>query len=182
VKLTAPVDVPRLIRIASVACAIFAGALVYVGFEPQLDALRAAADGVRSELRSDDIVFADEPRLREERDALRRRYANLFRKNPQAVFFSDLAVVVRRHRVELVSTNAGGAPPDGGANPTTDPFARSIFTLELRGPYRRLLATIVDLSRGREIVRVEAPSFRRDGDSLVASVPVSIFEPAADAR
>jgi Tfp pilus assembly protein PilO len=173
VNATTPIDVPRLIRIASVACAILAGALVYLRFEPDLDATRAQIDDARDELRSEDVVFADVPRLRSERAALRERYARLFAQNPEAVFLRDLDATVRRHGVEVVSSRAGRAthPPGAAAAPQIP------LTLELRGSYRNLLATIVDLSRGDEIVEVDAASLRRDGDALIASVPVAVFEP-----
>jgi Tfp pilus assembly protein PilO len=174
VNATTPIDVPRLIRIASVACAILAGALVYLRFEPDLDATRAQIDDARDELRSEDVVFADVPRLRSERAALRERYARLFLQNPEAVFLRDLDAAVRRHGVEVVSSRAGRATQ---APVTTTAPPQIPLTLELRGSYRDLLATIVDLSRGDEIVEVDAPSLRRDGDALIASVPVAVFEP-----
>jgi hypothetical protein len=53
-------------------------------------------------------------------------------------------------------------------------------TLELRGRYVDLLAAVADLSTGAEMVGVDAPALHRDGDAIVASVPVTLYEPEDD--
>jgi Tfp pilus assembly protein PilO len=173
------IDIPRLIRIVSVALAILAGALVFFHFEPQIDEANARVEDARSQLRSSEVLIAAVPRLRAERDRLRRRYEPVFEENPEAVFLRDLASVVRRHGDNVVSSSTGHTPSD--SRTASGLFDHVALTLELRGTYRGLLAAIVDLSRGNEIVSVAAPSFRRDGRTLVASVPIEIFEPSGSA-
>lgn len=183
------VDVPRLIRIVTAACAIAAGALVYLRFEPDVQSVSAEADDARAELRSDDVVIAEMPRLRGERDALRRRYDRLFAQDPEALFLRDLDADARRHDVAVVSTSTLAGSAAGAGEPPASrgergergdsPFPQISLTLELRGAYRALLETVGDLSRGSEIVSVGQPSLRRDGAALVASVPITIYEPQA---
>jgi hypothetical protein len=171
------IDLSRLVRLATFGGAILAGALAYFTNEPAREALAARLDDARTQLRSDDIVLAETVRLRAKREALRIRYARLFAANPEAIFLRELDWNVRRHALALVSTNARH---DGNAEPRdASGFGRVALTVELRGSYRHLLEAVVDLSRGKEIVAVDPPNFRRDGRSLVASVPVTIFEPAA---
>ncbi len=175
------IDVPRLLRILSAGAAVLAGAVVYASYEPQIDALRARVDDARSEVRSGDTIIADVERLRAERGAFERRYARLLAQNPQAVFLRELAATVRRHGVDLTGSSLG--------HPRVDPhddalgtFKRVPLTLQIRGSYRSLLATIADISSGSEIVSVDTPSLQRDGDAVIATVPVAIFEPNAVAR
>jgi hypothetical protein len=173
----AGIDVLRLIRIATAAGAILAGYLAYVAAQPETDALTGRLDAARAELGSDDVAFAEIGRLRAERDLLRARYADALRGNPEAVFLRDLGAATRRHGVGVVSTSASREPAGPAANGDDALFTRVDLTVELRGAYRDLLATIVELSLGTAIARVGGPSFRRTGTTLVASVPVTLFEP-----
>jgi len=50
--------------------------------------------------------------------------------------------------------------------------------VELRGRYRNLLTAIGDLSLGSAVVDVGNPSIRRDGGVLLATIPITIDEPA----
>jgi hypothetical protein len=77
----------------------------------------------------------------------------------------------------VVSTSASREPAANAAKGDDELFTRVDLTVELRGTYRDLLATIVDLSLGGAIARVAGPSFRRTGSALVATVPVTLFEP-----
>ena len=172
------VDVTRLIRIATAAGAVLAGALVYLAREPDVDALANRLDAARVEERSDDAVIAETERLRAERDTLGRRYAGALGRNAEAVFLRDIGNATRRHGVAVVSTSANRTVAPAVAGDPLALFTRVDFTIELRGTYRALLATVVDLSLGNEIARVAAPSLRRDRGTLVASVPVTLYEPA----
>jgi Tfp pilus assembly protein PilO len=173
-----PIDVPRLIRIATLLFAILAGALVCFAYQPQVDGLQAKLDDAEAQLRSEDVAFAEVPRLRAERAELAQRYDALFEQNPEAVFLRELASTVQRHDVGLVATSvtADATSENGAAHPAL--FKQTGVSLELRGTYAHLLAAIGDLSRGSEIVGVDPPTLRRDRDAVVATVPITIYEPS----
>jgi hypothetical protein len=177
----APVDVPRLIRIATLLFAILAGSLVYFAYQPQIDAAQLRLDDAEADLRSQDVALSETPRLRAERAMLARRYDTPFAKNPEAVFLRELASTVSRHDVSLVSTTVSADGPGAALAAHPALFKQTQVLLELRGKYGHLLATVRDLSIGSAIVGVEAPTIRRDGTALIASVPVTIYEPT-DAR
>jgi Tfp pilus assembly protein PilO len=176
----APIDVPRLIRIASLLFAILAGALVYFAYQPQIDGLQTRLDDAEAQLRSEEVAFTEMPRLRAERFALAERYDALFEQNPEAVFLRELASTVHRHDVRLVATSVtpDATAENGPAAAHPALFKQTGVSLELRGTYAHLLGAIGDLSRGSEIVGVDPPTLRRDGDAVVASVPVTIYEPS----
>jgi len=172
----ARVDIPRLIRIVTLLVAVAAAAAVYLTYQPQIEALQQRIDDNNNELRSDDVVFSGAAALRGERAQLAARYAALLAQDAQAVFVRELATIVARNGVRLVSTNV--TPDDATeARGAGTPFTKTRVSLELRGPYRRLLATIADLSLGSEIVEVRAPSLAREGPGVLAKVPVTIYEP-----
>ena len=102
---TSQVNVPRLIRIATLLFAILAGALVYLTYEPAAEALGQRLSDDTSTLRSDETVLHTLPQLRRSRDELARQYATLFAQNPEAVFLRDLSSATERHGVTLVSTS-----------------------------------------------------------------------------
>jgi len=174
------IDVPRLIRIATLLLSILGGSLVYFTFAPQIDAATLRLDDAEANLRSQDVALSEMPRLRVEREQLVRRYETSFAKNPQAVFLRDLASTVARHDVALVSTNVSQQTVQN-TNPQAALFKETGVLLELRGAYRDLLGTVRDLSNGSAIVAVDSPAIRRDGNALIANVPVTIYEPS-DAR
>ncbi|MGH7728851.1 MAG: hypothetical protein ACREM2_08680 [Vulcanimicrobiaceae bacterium] len=167
--------VARWIALGTVLAALAAGSLAWVAYEP---AVAAATDRVRNDalaLRSNEIAFAEVPHLRAERSELARRYAPLFSENAQAVFLRELAADASRRHVAVLATQlaASNATP----NATHALLAPTGFDLELGGTYRDLLAAIEDLSLGSEIVTVGMPTLHRDGNSLAASVPVTLDEP-----
>jgi hypothetical protein len=174
------VDVPRLIRIATLLFALLGGSIVYFTFAPAVDALQQRIDDAQQTLRSDEIAFSEVPHVRTERDELARRYARLFAQNPEAVFLRELSATVRGRRVTLLSTSVSRDP--SGARPEATHsalLAPTLLQIELRGRYAQVLAAIGDLSLGSEIVDVAQPSLRSDGDAIIASIPVTIFEPGA---
>ncbi len=170
------IDVSRLIRIAALACTLAAGVLVYAAYAPVVETLQARIDDGRNELRSDDLAINAATALRGERARLARRYASLLAQNSQAVFVRELATTVHRHRVALVATNVS-QETSTATDTTSIPFSRTHMTIDLRGTYRTLLATIADLSTGSEIVEVREPSMHREGTEIAATVPVIIYEP-----
>jgi Tfp pilus assembly protein PilO len=181
--MTAAIDVRRLIRIVTFLFSVVAAAIVYLSFAPQIDAASARIDAAQSQLDSDESSFSELGVLRNERDTLARRYAHLFAQNPEAVFLRGLASDVARHGVTLVATTE---TRDTTPQPANDPDAgsgseKTLLSVEMRGPYRNLLAAIGELSLGPEIVRVDMPTLRRDGGDVTALVPVTIFEPTAHA-
>ncbi len=169
------IDVPRLIRIATFLLAILVGSVVFVSYEPHVEGLQLRLADAETTLRSDEIAFAEAPHVRAERDALARRYRSLFAEHPQAVFLRELGKLVRKHGVRIVSTVVAGEARDTAHNDGI--FAATHVDLELNGRYAPLLATVDELSQGLEIVRVDAPTLKRDGDgpNLQANVPVTIF-------
>lgn len=171
------VNIPRLIRIATLLFAVFAGALVFLTYQPQVDALQQRLEDDTSTLRSDETVFHTMPQLRADRAELGHQYATLFAQNPEAVFLRDLSAATQRHGVTLVSTSVSHVETSD-TTPRSSLFAQAHVDVEMRGSYAHLLAAIGDLSVGSEIVRVDAPTMRRDGDEVAATAPVTIFEPA----
>jgi hypothetical protein len=180
---TTPIDVPRLIRIVTLLFAVLAGALVFFAYEPQTEALALRLDDAEAELRSDDIAFAEIAHLQFERRQLSERYAQLFAESPEAVFLRELAATAHRHGITLVSTSASpDVPIARDESPRALLFQRTRLALELRGTYRGLLTAIGELSIGPEIVEVGAPGLHRDRDRIVASVPITIYEPLREAH
>ncbi len=192
----APVDVTRLIRIATLLFTLLAGSLVYLAYEPRIGVLDARLDDAEAELRSDDIAFSETPRLRAERATLASRFDERFTRSGDAAFLRDLAADVRRHGVDVLSTTvtpddsgttiapakpsralAYDGPGMSGNDDRRARFRRTHVSLELHGTYAHLLAAIADLSGGADIVNVDAPALRRDDDALTASVPVTLVEP-----
>jgi hypothetical protein len=177
---TQPVDVPRLIRIATLLFAILAGSLVYFAYEPSVDGAQTKLEDGQAQLRSEDVAFAEIPRLRAERGALSRRYDPIFALNAQASFLRELAQTVRRHHVTLVSTSveADASPANEAATALPALLRQTHVSLELRGTYPHLLATVAEVSRGPNIVGAGEPALRRADGAIVATVPVTIYEPA----
>lgn len=172
----ARINIPRLIRIATFIFAIAAAAGVFLTYQPQIEAVQQRIDDNNNELRSDEVAFHEAAALRGERAKLATRYASLFAQDPQAVFVRELATTVHRNGVTLVSTTV--TPDDASeVRGAATLFSKTRLSLELHGSYRRLLAAIADLSMGLEIVEVRAPSLARDSGSVVAKVPVVIYEP-----
>lgn len=175
---TSAIDVPRLIRVATLLLALVAGTLVYFAFAPIASDLQRRIDDAQATLRSDEVAFAEIARVRAERDELAHRYSTLFSQNPEAVFLRELSAAVRAHGVTLVSTAVTrDANVSKAAVATTALLVPTRMQIELRGSYPRVLATIGDLSLGSEIVFVEAPSIRRDANDVVASIPLTVYEP-----
>ncbi len=170
------IDVPRLIRIATFLSVIAAATGVYLGYQAQVELLQQRIDDNNNELRSDDVAFNEAPVLRGERAQLAERYASLFSQNAQAVFVRELATTIRRNGVTLaatsVSQDSGNEPRPAGTL-----FAKTHLSVTLRGSYRRLLSAISELSRGSEIVEVQEPNLARDTSSILAIVPINIYEP-----
>ena len=175
--MSAAVDVTRLIRIGAIALTVLAVALVYFTYTPTIDALHARIDDGQNELRSDEIALSQVPTLRAERSQLGERYASLFAQNPEAVFVRELATTVHRHRVTLLATSVAQDSASTPSDAPALPFVRTRVSIDMRGTYRALLATISDLSTGSEIVEVLEPSLHRDGAAVIASVPAIIYEP-----
>jgi len=98
-----------------------------------------------------------------------------------ATFLHALAATVRRHSVTLLSTNVtqdSSAAAEGRTKTTL--FEVSRVSLELRGSYPSLLAAIGDLSLGANIVGVQTPNLQRDGDEVLAFVPITLYEAATE--
>lgn len=169
-------DIPRLIRVATFLASAVAAITVYVAYEPRVDELITRIDTGGDELLSDDAAFRSAALLRSQYAKLSAHYSSLEAHNPEAVFVRELATTVRRHGVSLVTTSATQEQESSQSPGGTVLFGRTLATLELRGPYRALLATIADLSMGSAIVEVRESSLHRDGNTIVADVPVVIYE------
>ncbi len=173
---TRPIDVPRLIRLATLLLTVAAGAAVFFAYEPRTELLSQRLDDTETALRSDDIAFSEIPRLRIERGQLAKQYTFVAR-DAEAVFLRELASNVHRHALTLLSTIASLTDLPNRSSGDGLTFHATDLTLELAGSYEHLLAGLSEMSLGSEMVGVEAPSFRRDGLRLVATVPVTIYEP-----
>jgi len=177
----APLNVQRLLRIATLSLGLLTGVLICLAYQPKLDSLQARLDDDQSELRSDDIAFSEMPRLRLEHAELAARYDRLLARAVAATFLHALAATVRRHSVTLLSTNVtqdSSAAAEGRTKTTL--FEVSRVSLELRGSYPSLLAAIGDLSLGANIVGVQTPNLQRDGDEVLAFVPITLYEAASE--
>jgi Tfp pilus assembly protein PilO len=183
--MSAQIDVRRLVRIVAVLSCIVAAFVVFFTFAPDVDAASLRLDQASLQLNSDSSAFYQLGLLRAQRDQLSKRYARLFEQNPEAVFLRSLASDVARHGLTLVSTaesqDTHGVPQPQGSTATEKFGDKTTLTIEMRGSYRNLLAAIGELSIGSEIVRVDSPTLRREGDAIDAVVPVSIYEPTAHA-
>lgn len=173
---TSRIDVARLIRTATLLVGLACASAVYATFQPQIDFLQQRIDENNSQLRSDEVAQSTAGTLRRERSDLATRYATLVAQNPQAVFVRELAALVRRHAVALVSTTVAAAAPNDAPEPGAL-FSKTRLSIVMSGPYRRLLAAVSDLSNGSEIVEVLPPSLARDGADVVATIPLDIYEP-----
>jgi hypothetical protein len=170
---------PRLIRVATLLLALFGGSLVFLAYEPRIVALQTTLEDTESELRSDDIAFAEVPRLRAERARLATHYEHLFGLSSEATFLRELATAVRRRGVDLVSTTV--VPTDDASQVSavqTSHFKETHLLLQVRGSYSNLLATVVDLSMESELVRIAVPTMRREGNDILATVPVTLLVPS----
>jgi Tfp pilus assembly protein PilO len=175
-----PVDVPRLIRIATLLFSILSGSLVWLAYQPQIASLETRLDNDQSALRSEEVAFAETPRLRSERERLARRYGTLLGANPEAIFLRELAWNIRRHGVTLQSSAASQDRPVPGLRAPAALLGQTQLSIELRGSYRGLLAAVGELSHGSEIVGVNTPALRRDGDAVVATIPLTIYAPSPE--
>jgi hypothetical protein len=173
-----PIDVPRLIRIATVLFAMLAGTCVYFFYEPQTEAAEVRLNDAQTSILSQDVAFGAMSRLRMELAALVRHYDTPFVRNPEAVFLRELASTATRHGVTLVSTSVAQDPTAEADASHPAFFRQTQVALELRGTYRNLLATVRDLSNGSAIVAVNPPTLRRDNGALLATIPVTIYEPS----
>jgi hypothetical protein len=187
----------RLVGIATFLFAFLTAYLVYQLGEPGVEAARLRLEEANAQLRADDALFAERTPLETAAARLRLRYRSALSVNSQAAFVRDLDANVRRHGVTIVATSFRPAPtttadsrrfnaflpPHADATEARldEIFDASDVTLQLRGSYRALLATISELSTGSQIVRVDIPSLRRDGASIVATVPATLLRPLADA-
>ncbi len=167
-------SVVRLIRASAVACAIATATVIYLSNEPKILALSNRLEETNAVLRSDDIVLANTGRARAQRDLLRRRYARKLRRGVEAAFIRDLDANVRRHGADVMSTTAERSDESAADGETG--LQRIDLTIELRGNYRNLLGTIANLSAGNQVVDVRSISLRRADTSLIARVPISLFE------
>jgi hypothetical protein len=105
----------------------------------------------------------------------------MLHRGVEAVFIRDLDANVHRHGADVLSTIAQRDRADGSTADGETEMRRIDLTIELRGSYRNLLGTIADLSVGDQIVDVRSVSLRRADTSLIARVPISLFE-ASEAR
>jgi hypothetical protein len=172
------INVPRLIRIATLLFAVLLGSIVYFHFQVRVDAMQYRIDDAEAALRSGEVAASEMGHLRDERDALASRYARRLNSNAQAIFLRELIALVQARDVTLVATSLSRAKPTRGNADGPELLTPTHVTLELRGTYRNLLLLIAALSTGSEIVAVEPPDMRRDGTAVMASVPVTIYEPA----
>jgi hypothetical protein len=173
------IDGGRLIKIASALVALASAALVFFATEPALGALEVQADEARATLRSDAVVLGSDGVLRAQRYHLKRRFAHLFQHDAEGVFLGDADGAASRHGTSIVSVTTATVDGRDTAAPRVVPFGHADLTLQFRGAYGALLETIADVSRGREIVAVRSASIRREGDALIATVPVTLYDPAA---
>jgi hypothetical protein len=182
-----------LARTLTVALAATAALLVVLRFEPRIGALaRSVSDG-EALLRNDEVAFATEPQLRDERAGLRRTLRSFLTVPPETAFVRDLSRIARRRHVRILSSSfqrasEAGVPRSGGLRPGAPlgaaagqpPHGRMgelHAALSLEGGYADLLEAIADLSRGDALVSVETPTIRRSAVALVAEVPVTLYEP-----
>ena len=184
--MTGTIDVRRLIRVATLALCVVVASVVYFTFAPDVDSASLRVEQALSQVQSDRSTAYRVDALRQARKTLSSRYARLFAQNPEAVFLGDLSTNVARHGLALVSVSEAHDPVGQIATAPPDPSTpsagqRIALTVEMRGTYRNLLAAIEQLSFGPEIVRVDAPTLRRDGSDVAAMIPVTIFAPATRA-
>lgn len=155
--------------------AIFAG---FVFVQPDIAAAMERLNQDRGRLHSDDVVFATEGAIERVRARLISRHRSLVEGGAQSSLLHSLALVARRHSVHVVVLDVAADPASAPQRRSGDVSPEQLhLRAELRGDYRALLSTIDELALVSDAVQVEAPSLRRDGSTLDASVPIAILRP-----
>jgi hypothetical protein len=164
----------------TVVLSLAAVLLTCLRFEPRIAVAQRARNDAGQMLRNDEVAFASAPLLRSERNALSREVGALLLGQPEATFVRDLARIVRRRHVRVVSTSFQHAPEarkTPAASGSRMRMEREQGSLALEGSYASLLEAIADLSRGGALISVGTPSIRRSATALIALVPLTLFEP-----
>jgi hypothetical protein len=169
-----------MIRTLSILAAAAAALLAFWRLEPGVDAARARLDDARARLRSDAIVLAARPHFLAERRRLSRRYGAVVTGATESDVLRALADASKRFGIEFVSGNVttASAPLVFSSHSTVRPeFDEVRLAVELRGSYRGLLLAIDALTRNAEMTRVDGISLRGNGQSLDASIPLTLLRP-----
>jgi len=175
--LSSSVSVFRALVFVAAAGAAFG---VTLQFEPRISLVQERIDEDARSLLNDEVSFNSLTRLRSERDSLRGRFASFYKVSLEVTFVHELSTIARRNALRVVSITFERAQLPPAPRRSFSPskrFRELHITLTLAGSYRDLLQSIAELSRGNELIFVNRPSLRHDGNSIVASVPVTIFEP-----
>jgi hypothetical protein len=129
-------------------------------------------------LQSDRVIFATRTSLERERRDLDRRHPALATGASQSEFVRTLAQVTRRHSVTVSAIELTSDAPDANQRGRGRNAIRGLgLRLELRGSYRSLLASLVELATASDAVHVDLPSFHADGNGLAASIPIVVLRP-----
>ena len=91
-------------RAAFVLGGVAAVAAVLIVTEPEVRAAHGRIADAQTTLRSDDVAFAQAPRLESERARLNGRFARDLENDPQAVVLHALSAALRLHGAQFGST------------------------------------------------------------------------------
>jgi hypothetical protein len=159
-----------------------AGGLVILGaalsglffLQPDVTVEMTRIEQDRGRLHSDEVVLATRGAIERERARLYSRHRAVAEGEVQSSFLRQLAIVARRHSVRIISVDAA-TMPIAPVQRRSEALEQLPLHMEMRGTYRALLASLDELSRITDGVRVETPSFHWEGTTLGASVPVFII-------
>lgn len=163
----------RTVRALTILGAMIAG---FFFLQPDVTLAMQRLDQDRGRLHSDEVVFATQATIERERTRLLSRHRSIADGEAQSDLMHKLALLARRHSIRVMAIDAATIAtsplqhrgPDGNLDQLR-------LRIEMRGSYRGLLATIDELARISDAVRIEAPSLHWDGTALGASVPLFIL-------
>jgi hypothetical protein len=142
-----------------------------------VDAARRRYADDEGRLQSDRVIFATRTSLERERRDLGRRHHGLASGAAESEFVRTLAQIARRHGVIVSAIDLTSDVADAHRSERGNAIRGLGLRVELRGSYRALLASLVELARDSDAVHVDTPSFHADGGGLAASIPVIILRP-----
>ena len=116
------------------------------------------------------------------RTVLATRYAASLTHNTDAAFLRALGIVARRHSLTIVTTSFSLEPRRVERDvplplDVSRDFPTTKVTITLSGTYAQLLIATAELSTVTGLVRVDTPSLRREGVTVLEEVTVHAVRP-----
>lgn len=169
----------NLVWFAALVVALGGYVFAFRLIETRIDERVARIAHSSEQLRADDRVLAEQPRLVVERAHLRARLARVEIGDDAtrlvARFLHDAARIAARHRTSITAIAGSSAGAAAARTPLSDSFVRSStppatvvdpfqvipFDVTIEGRYGDLLATVVELSATPVLARIDLVSLGR---------------------